>query len=205
MLPATSATPSSPGQRRFMGSTGAWWARNVTGTGPWCQSGVPDGRRRDQTPASRCTPAVRSGPGPTGRHTAGVSTPALPADDRPFDHTPVTTDDLPPTPTRDRNIPATAWIEAPPALLAIGDDLAPVSGNPPLIAYKRRLGGWLLWRAGPARGADARYAAVDAGDLNRMFTFRLHPDGSGTGTGPSGANHTRFRAWKEDLRDHPTA
>jgi hypothetical protein len=42
MLPATSATPSSPGQRRFIGNTGAWWARNVTGTGPWCQS---DARR----------------------------------------------------------------------------------------------------------------------------------------------------------------
>ena len=38
MLPATRATPSSPGQRRFTGSTGAWWARKVTGTGPWWQS-----------------------------------------------------------------------------------------------------------------------------------------------------------------------
>ena len=135
------------------------------------------------------------------RHTATVSPPPLPADERPFDDTPVHTDDLPPTPTRDRNIPATAWVEAPDALLSIGHDLRP-DGDPPRIAYKRRLGPWLLWRAGPARGADARYAAVDARDLDRMFTFRLHPDGSGRGTGPSGASHDRFRAWKEDLRDH---
>ena len=132
-----------------------------------------------------------------------MSTPALPADDRPFDDTPITTGDLPPTPTRDRNIPATAWVEAPAALLAIGDDLVAPDGTPPRIAYKRRLGGWLLWRAGPAKGADSRYAAVDATDLDRMFTFRLLPDGSGSGVGPSGMTHSRFRTWKEDLRDHP--
>ena len=34
-------------------------------------------------------------------------------------------------------------------------------------------------------------------------TFRLFPDGDGDGTGPSGERHTRFRTWKEDLRDHP--
>ena len=34
---------------------------------------------------------------------------ALPADQRPLDDTPVHTADLPPTPTRDRNIVATAW------------------------------------------------------------------------------------------------
>lgn len=127
---------------------------------------------------------------------------ALPADDRPPDHTPVHTDELPPTPTRDRNIVATAWVEAPAALLSLGDDLRPgnESGRPD-VNFKRRIGRWLLWRAGPARGADARYAAVDAEDLDRMFTFRLEPDGTGIGTGPSGAGHDRFRAWKEDLRD----
>jgi len=35
-----------------------------------------------------------------------------------------------------------------------------------------------------------------------QHTLRLFPDGSGDGIGPSGARHTRFRAWKEDLRDH---
>jgi len=136
-------------------------------------------------------------------HTAPVSTPPLPADDRPYDDTPVHTAELSATPTRDRNIPATAWVEAPAALLAIGDDLPPAAdGGPPRIAYKRRLGPWLLWRAGPAKGADARYAAVDATNLDRIVTFRLFPDGSGRGVGPSGADHERFRTWKEDLRDH---
>jgi hypothetical protein len=119
---------------------------------------------------------------------------ALPADARPYDHTPVHTDDLPPTPTRDRNIAADAWVEAPKALLTSGDDI----GSPP-IAYKRRIGPWLLWRAGPARGADARYTAIRADDLTIVHHFRLFPDGSGDGTGPSGERHERFRTWKEDL------
>jgi hypothetical protein len=122
---------------------------------------------------------------------------ALPADQRPVDSTPVHTHELPDTPTRDRNIPAEAWIEAPVTLLGSGADI-----GDPLIAYKRRLGPWLLWRAGPARGADARYVALDHRDLGRAHTFRLYPDGTGRGTGPSGAEHERFRTWKEDLRDH---
>jgi hypothetical protein len=109
----------------------------------------------------------------------------------------VHTADLPPTPIRDRNIPAEAWIEAPAELRHLGDDI-----GRPLITYKRRLGPWLLWRAGPASRADARYLAVDAGDLTRQFTFRLHPDGVGEGVGPSGERHARFRAWKQDLHDH---
>ncbi|UDY35494.1 hypothetical protein [Dermatobacter hominis] len=120
---------------------------------------------------------------------------ALPADDRPIDPTPVHTADLPPTPLRDRNIPAEAWIEAPDLLLRAGDDI-----GAPTIAYKRRIGRWLLWRAGPAKGADARYVAIDAEDLSTAFTFRLFPDGTGDGDGPT-ARHARFRTWKEDLRD----
>ena len=123
---------------------------------------------------------------------------ALPADERPVDPTPVATEDLPDTPTRDRNIPATAWREAPAELLAVGDDLA----GQPVATYKRRIGPWLLWRAGPASKADARYWAAAADDLGRSYSFRLFPDGSGDGTGPSGSRHTRFRTWKEDLRDH---
>ena len=125
---------------------------------------------------------------------------ALPADERPLDHTPVHTADLPPTPIRDRNIPATAWIEAPPALLHLGDDLGLAQ---PLPTYKRRIGPWLLWRAGPASRADARYLAVRADDLGDQWTFRLFPDGSGDGVGPDGSRHTRFRSWKEALLRTP--
>ena len=71
----------------------------------------------------------------------------------------------------------------------------------PLVAYKRRIGRFLLWRAGPAAGADARYIAIAADDLDRRYTFRLFPDGTGAGIGPDGVRHTRFRTWKESLRD----
>lgn len=124
--------------------------------------------------------------------------PALRYDLRPVDASPVHTADLPPTPQRDRAIPAPAWLEAPVALLRLGDDI----GQDGDITYKRRIGRWLLWRAGPATGADARYLAVAADDLGLAWTFRLFPDGRGQGVGPSGDRHTRFRSWKEDLRDH---
>ena len=118
-------------------------------------------------------------------------------EDRPVDATPVHTAGLPATPQRDRNIPATAWVEAPPELRGLGADI-----DEPLVAYKRRIGRYLLWRAGPAAQADARYMAVASDDLEERWTFRLFPDGRGEGLGPDGARHTRFRAWKEDLRDH---
>ena len=130
---------------------------------------------------------------------------ALPYDQRPLDPTPVHTVDLPPTPVRDRNIPASAWVEAPARLLGLGDDLTfgPDTAEAERVpTYKRRVGRWLLWRVGPAAGADARYLALDADDLDRAVEFRLLPDGSGHGAGPSGTVHDRFRSWKEDLRDH---
>ena len=123
-------------------------------------------------------------------------TSALPADERPTDPTPVHTADLPLTPIRDRNIPAGAWVEAPDTLLRLGDDI-----GGPAITYKRRIGPWLLWRAGPAVKADARYWVAHVDNLDRQFTFRLFPDGTGSGVGPSGTEHQRFRTWKEDLRD----
>lgn len=119
-------------------------------------------------------------------------------DERPTDSTPVSTADLPATPIRDRNIPASAWIEAPASLRTLGDDLP----GAPEAEYKRRIGPWILWRAGPAKRGDARYWAAHVSDLGRSFTFRLRPDGSGSGTGPSGIVSDRFRLWKEDLRDH---
>jgi hypothetical protein len=120
-------------------------------------------------------------------------------ENRPVDDAPVRTDALPPTPQRDRTIPATAWVEAPVALLELGADI-----GEPLVAYKRRIGRWLLWRAGPAAHGDARYMALASDDLSCRFTFRLHPDGHGSGVGPDGVVHERFRLWKEALRDAPT-
>lgn len=119
-----------------------------------------------------------------------------PAEERPPITHDVHTDDLPPTPQRDFLIPAERWVEAPDALRALGVDLGVT-----LVAYKRRIGRYLLWRAGPARGADARYMALASDDLDRRFTFRLFPDGTGEGAGPDATTHTRFRTWKEALRD----
>jgi hypothetical protein len=119
-----------------------------------------------------------------------------PAADRPIDPTPIHTAALPATPVRDRTIPATAWIEAPAALLDLGADL-----GEPVVAYKRRIGPWLLWRAGPPSKGDARYMAVAADDLTARWTFRLFADGTGEGEGPDGVVHRRFRTWKEALRD----
>ncbi len=135
---------------------------------------------------------------------ADAVAPALRYDQRPSDETPITTADLPATPTRDRNIVATAWIEAPDQLLHLGDDLesdldGDVSRGLPVATFKRRIATWLLWRAGPATGGNALYWAADARDLHRQMTFRLYPDGTGDGVGPSGVRHTRFRTWKEDL------
>ncbi len=132
-------------------------------------------------------PASQEDPPPPGS--------ALRYDQRPADRTPVHTADLPATPTRDRNIVASAWIEAPETLLTLGDDLP----GAPEADYKRRIGRWLLWRAGPAAGGDARYWAADADDLATQHTFRLYPDGDGDGTAITGMRHRRFRAWKEDL------
>ena len=118
------------------------------------------------------------------------------AEDRPPVEVDFHTVELPATPTRDFLIPATRWVEAPPPLLELGRDL-----GIELVAYKRRIKRFLLWRAGPARLADARYMAIAADDLSERYTFRLFPDGTGSGIGPDGVEHARFRSWKEALRD----
>lgn len=118
-------------------------------------------------------------------------------DERPDDDTPVSTEELPATPTRDRNITATAWTEAPESLLTLGGDLP----GRPVAHFKRRIAGWLLWRAGPASRGDARYWAARPEALDRPVTFRLFPDGDGDGQGPDGSHHSRFRSWKESLLD----
>lgn len=108
----------------------------------------------------------------------------------------VHTEDLPPLPQRDSLIPATRWVEAPAALRALGADF-----GVDLVAYKRRIGRFLLWRAGPASRADARYMALASDDLAERYSFRLYPDGRGEGLGADGVDHTRLRTWKESLRD----
>ncbi len=123
--------------------------------------------------------------------------PSIPVEDRPLDATPVHTAELPDTPQRDRAIAASAWIEAPDELVHLGDDIGTTEAR-----YLRRIGRWLLWRTGPPSRGDARYWVADADDLARTFTFRLFPDGTGEGDGPT-TTHDRFRSWKEDLRDHP--
>ena len=120
----------------------------------------------------------------------------LPAEQRPPSDREWHTEELPETPQRDFLIPAPRWVEAPAELRSLGEDL-----GIELVAYKRRIGRFLLWRAGPASRADARYMAIDARDLERRYVFRLYPDGTGSGVGPDGATHARFRTWKESLRD----
>jgi hypothetical protein len=121
---------------------------------------------------------------------------ATPAEARPAVTHDVHTHDLPALPQRDSLIPATRWPEAPAALRSLGADF-----GVDLVAYKRRIGRYLLWRAGPAVHADACYMALAADDLDEQYTFRLFADGRGNGVGADGATHTRFRTWKESLRD----
>ncbi len=116
------------------------------------------------------------------------------AEDRPPIAHRVHTHGLPALPQRHYLIPATAWIEAPATLLDLGHDFGVT-----LVAYKRRIGRYLLWRAGPAVGADARYAAVHDSLAAPLLTYRLHPDGSGSGIGPDAVLYTRFREWKQAL------
>jgi hypothetical protein len=118
--------------------------------------------------------------------------PRFATDDRPFVDDRYHTDELPETPQRSYRIPATGWIEAPPELLHLGDEL----GEP--VEYKRRIHSFLLWRAGPPVG-EARYLAI-AADLSSMYRFDLHGR-AGEGLGPDGRVHHRFRTWKESLRD----
>ncbi len=120
---------------------------------------------------------------------------ALPVHERPFTTDTFHTDQLPPTPTRSFRIPASGWIEAPEELLRLGDPL----GEP--VEYKRRIGRYLLWRAGPPVG-EAVYAAVAADDTSVMYRFDLHGK-RGRGIGPDGSEHERFRTWKESLLAEP--
>lgn len=126
---------------------------------------------------------------------------------RPVDRTIRDTTDLPQGPSRDRTIPASAWRQAPPELLELSSRFGGPNGpgdHGPAgteAAFLRRIGPWLLWRAGPPRGGEACLWAARSQDLTDRYSFRLFPDGTGDGVGPSGRRHQRFRTWKEDLRD----
>lgn len=116
---------------------------------------------------------------------------ALPSHRRPFTERRYRTDELPDTPTRHFRIPAAGWIDAPVVLSTVGDELGES------VEYKRRIGCFLLWRAGPPVGR-AIYLAIDSEDLRRVYRFDL--DGrTGHGRGPDGVEHVRFRLWKEAL------
>jgi len=120
---------------------------------------------------------------------------ATPAEQRPLVDRDVHTDELPDLPQRDSRIVASRWVEAPEGIRSLGADFGEEAG------YVRRIGRFLVWRAGPAAHADAQYGAVARDDLSVIVTFRLQPDGTGEGIGADSAAHTRLRTWKESLRD----
>src|SRR2546429_8012420 len=94
------------------------------------------------------------------------------------------TEDLPPLPQRDYLIPAERWVEAPPELRELGADFG-VS----LVAYKRRIGRYLLWRGGPASRADARYMGPAPDDPAQRDTVPLPPRRTGGGVSADGETH----------------
>ena len=118
---------------------------------------------------------------------------ATPAEQRRLVDHDVHTDELPDLPQRDSRIVASRWIEAPTGIRSLGDDFGEEAG------YVRRIGRYLLWRAGPAVHADARYGAIRFDDFSHLLTFRLQPDGRGEGVGADGESHTRLRTWKQSL------
>ncbi len=97
---------------------------------------------------------------------------------------------------RDARIPADGWVDAPAELVELG------SGIGARTEYKRRIGRFLLWRAGPPVG-ESRYFAIDP-DSGESYRFDLHGR-AGEGRGPDGLVHRRFRSWKEALRDSTEA
>ena len=115
-----------------------------------------------------------------------------PQSERPVDATPVHTDDLAGNAAARPEDPRDRVDRSAGAVLDLGADL-----DEPDVNYLRRIGPWLLWRAGPPSRGDARYLALSADDLGNTWTFRVFPDGSGEGEGPDGVVHHRFRTWKE--------
>jgi hypothetical protein len=110
--------------------------------------------------------------------------------ERPSVPDPGNTGDVAATGQRTYRNAASAWVEAPVQLRELGD----VIEEP--VEHKRRIGGFLLWRARPPVG-EFRYVAI-ADDLSASFRFDLHGR-TGRGHGADGRLH--LRAWKERLRE----
>ena len=77
-------------------------------------------------------------------------------------------------------IPATRWVEAPAELRALGADL-----GHELVAYIRRIGRFLLWRAGPAAAPTRATSPSPPTTSTEQYTYRLFPDGTAR-AGPDG-------------------
>ena len=118
---------------------------------------------------------------------------ALAADDRPFDFTPIQTSDLPPTPTRDRNIAATAWVEAPAELLQLGELLGRVHNQASTWSLPRHFHRHALdaeglmgerpfwgpfWKAGSLSETQrSRFTAIRLQIFEILSQLPTHPDG----------------------------
>src|SRR4029450_11647541 len=100
----------------------------------------------------------------------------------PEDRPPVAVDyhtaDLPPLPQRDYLIPAERWVEAPSELLELGADFG-VS----LVAYKRRIGRYLLRPGVAASGGRVRRRAPPPATWRSLPT--TSPSGTCSGFDPT--------------------
>ena len=191
--------PGGPGNTTFDGGDFATIIRSIDDR----LFALPADTHRAARPRRRHHDRRRAAP-PPGVDRPGLVTVdrALPADQRPVDDTPST----PPTcrrrRIRDRNIPATAWIEAPRRLRAARRRPARPSRSPRTSAGSA--GGCC---GGPGRpsGADARYLAVDAArpdpPLRVPAASRTAP---ATASAPSGAASTPASGpGRKTLRDDP--
>ena len=121
---------------------------------------------------------------------------ALPYHLRPADRTPLHTDDLPPTPTRDRNRRLSASIEAPNELLRLGDDPRRRARGGVQAAHRQMaaVAGWARRRRRVVLGVRRRRPAPPA----------PLPASPGTARAPGRAawSRTGSGSGKEDLLSH---
>src|SRR5205807_6537450 len=114
------ATPCSPAARAPPSSKAATSPRS---SAPSRTASSPCRPTPSSCPATATTPPSGTSARICRSGSTAAGKPHLRYDERPEDDTPLHTDALPATPQRDRNIPARAWIEAPDALLHLGDDI----------------------------------------------------------------------------------